>query len=112
MPHTKDGAMTAAAKVFWRTRHFWALASLIIISCLLVGYLIGNWTATSSARAVIAQQERAYKEAGDARKAVMKQCLTNNASLTAKLATLGDKTATALDKLADDNAQDKKDPVK
>lgn len=112
MPHTKDGAVTAAAKVFWRTRHFWALASLIIVTCLLVGYLIGNWVAANDAKMVIAQQERAYKEAGDARKAVMQQCLTNNASLTAKLTTLGDKTATALDKLADDTAQDKKDPVK
>ena len=112
MTQSTDGAVKTAAKVFWRTRHFWAMASLIIVSCLLVGYLIGNWTATSSARTVIAQQERAYKEAGDARKAVMQQCLTNNASLTAKLATLGDKAATALDKLADDTAQDKKDPVK
>lgn len=93
MPNTKDGLVTATARVFWRTRQFWLMMGLIVASCILVGYLIGNWTATRSARIVIEQQERAYQEAGDARKAVMQQCLTTNAENSKRLAELGNKVA-------------------
>lgn len=88
MPNTKDGLVTATARVFWRTRQFWLMMLLIVSSCILVGYLIGNWTATRSARIVIEQQERAYREAGDARKAVLQQCLTTNAENSKRLAEL------------------------
>lgn len=93
MPNTKDGLVTATARVFWRTRQFWLMMLLIVSSCILVGYLIGNWTATRSARIVIEQQERAYREAGDARKAVLQQCLTTNAENSKRLAELGNKVA-------------------
>lgn len=93
MPNSKDGLVTATARVFWRTRQFWLMMLLIVSSCILVGYLIGNWTATRSARIVIEQQERAYREAGDARKAVLQQCLTTNAENSKRLAELGNKVA-------------------
>ncbi len=93
MPNSKDGLVTATARVFWRTRQFWLMMLLIVSSCILVGYLIGNWTATRSARIVIEQQERAYREAGDARKEVLQQCLTTNAENSKRLAELGNKVA-------------------
>jgi hypothetical protein len=93
MTTPKDGAVTVAAKVFWRTRQFWFMTLLIVASCVLVGYLIGNWTATRSARIVIDQQERAYTEASDARRAVLQQCLTTNADNSKRLAELGNKVA-------------------
>lgn len=96
----KGGAVTVAAKVFWHTRQFWLMALLIVASCILVGYLIGNWTATRSARIVIEQQERAYREAGDARKAVLQQCLVTNEQNSKRLAELGNKVA---DVVAKDN---------
>lgn len=93
MTTPKDGAVTVAAKVFWRTRQFWFMTLLIVASCVLVGYLIGNWTATRSARIVIEQQERAYTEASDARRVVLQQCLTTNAENSKRLAELGNKVA-------------------
>lgn len=80
-------------KVFWHTRQFWLMALLIVASCVLVGYLIGNWTATRSAREFIAQQEKAYTEASDARRAVLQQCLTTNEANSRRLAELGNKVA-------------------
>ncbi len=94
----KDGVVTVAAKVFWHTRQFWLMALLIVASCVLVGYLIGNWSATRSARIVLEQQERAYREAGDARKAVLQQCLTSNAENSKRLAELGNKVADVVTK--------------
>ena len=96
-----DGAVKTAAKMFWRTRSFWLCALLVISTCMLIGYLIGNWTAANGAKSVLAQQEQAYKEAGDARKDVLAQCLTNNERLTARLAALGDKATDATKAAAD-----------
>lgn len=87
---------------FWRFRRFWFPALLVILCCIVIGYLVGNWTATSQARHTLAEQERAYKEASDARKAILEQCLNNNVKLTSQLAALGNKTATALDKLTNE----------
>lgn len=93
MTQSKDGVVTATAKVFWRTRQFWLMMGLIVASCILVGYLIGNWTATRSARIVLEQQEQAYTEASDARKAVLQQCLATNEANSKRLAELGNKVA-------------------
>lgn len=100
MSDTPDNAVTVAAKVFWRTRQFWFLMLLIVATCILIGYLIGNWTAANGAKQVLAQQERAYKEASDARKAVLQQCLVTNEANSKRLAELGNKTADALNKVA------------
>lgn len=100
MTQTKDGVVTATAKVFWRNRQFWLMMGLIVASCVLIGYLIGNWTAANGAKEVIAQQERAYTEASDARKAVLQQCLVTNEANSKRLAELGNKTADALNKVA------------
>lgn len=101
MNETKEGVVTATAKVFWRTRQFWLVMLLIMSTCILIGYLIGNWTAASGAKAVLAQQERAYKEASDARKAVLQQCLDTNEANSKRLAELGNKAADAAAKAAD-----------
>ncbi len=37
-----DGKATVAAKAVWRTHQFWLTVLLIITSCVLIGYLIGN----------------------------------------------------------------------
>lgn len=79
--------------VFWHTRQFWFKALLIVVGGVMVGYLIGNWTATRSAREVIVQQERAYMEASDARKAVLQQCLVSNDANSKRLAERGNKVA-------------------
>jgi len=94
-PHADDGAVKSAAKVFWRTRQFWTMITLIILGAMLVGYLVGNWTATTQARHMLSEQERAYNEASDSRKVILSQCLTNNAKLTTRLAELGEKASTA-----------------
>ncbi len=99
MSDTPDNAVTVAARVFWRTRQFWFLMLLIVATCILIGYLIGNWTAANGAKQVLAQQERAYKEASDARKAVLQQCLVTNEANSKRLAELGNKTADALNKV-------------
>lgn len=96
-----DGAVKTAAKMFWRTRSFWFCALLVISTCMLIGYLIGNWTAANGAKSVLAQQEQAYEEASEARKAILSQCLTNNERLTARLANLGDKATDATKAAAD-----------
>lgn len=101
MSEYRDTPATVAAKAFWRTRQFWLMMGLIIASCILIGYLIGNWTAASGAKTVLAQQERAYKEASDARKAVLQQCLTTNEANSKRLAELGNKAADAASKAAD-----------
>lgn len=88
-----DGKATVVAKAFWRTHQFWLMVLLIIASCLMVGYLIGHWTAGRSYREVLAQQEHAYKEASDARKAVLQQCLLSNEANSKRLAELGNKVA-------------------
>ncbi len=88
-----DGKATVAAKDFWRTHQFWLMVLLIITSCILVGYLIGNWTATRSAKEVLQQQEHAYNEASDARKVVLQQCLLSNEANSKRLAELGNKVA-------------------
>lgn len=100
---------TQAKEAFWRTRHFITGASLVVISCLLVGYVVGAWQTGISAQRVIKQQELAYKEAGDARKAVMQQCLDNNARMSTQLAAVASKasdaatdTAKALDRVSGD----------
>ena len=43
MNETKEGVVTATAKVFWRTRQFWLVMLLIMSTCILIGYLIGNY---------------------------------------------------------------------
>lgn len=103
-----------ATRAFWRTRQFWLCTFLVIFTCMAVGYLVGNWAATNSANAVLAKQERAYKEAGDARKAVLEQCLTNYAQASGQLAALGNKAtdatraaADALQKFSNDAAEPK-----
>ena len=88
-----DGKATVVAKAFWRTHQFWLMVLLIITSCLLVGYLIGNWVAADGAKAVLAQQEHAYKEDSDARKVVLQQCLVSNDANSKRLAELGNKVA-------------------
>nr|DAH52807.1 MAG TPA: Protein of unknown function (DUF1043) [Caudoviricetes sp.] len=102
MSNMPEGQVTVAAKVFWRTRQFWIPAIAVILSAILIGYLIGNWTAATGAKEVLAQQERAYKEASDARKAVLQQCLVTNEANSKRLAELGNKTADALNKVATD----------
>lgn len=99
-PEHEESVVTAAAKKFWRTRQFWMLMLGIIVGCLIIGYLIGNWAAASQAKSLLKEQEQAYNEASDARKVILAQCLRNNDKLTSRLAELGDKTATALDKLS------------
>lgn len=99
-----EGMVKAVARAFWRTWQFWACAGVIIVMCMLVGYLIGTWQANSVARVRFDQQERAYKEASDARKAVLQQCLTTNNQLTTRLTALGDK-ATDTAKAATDALQ-------
>lgn len=88
-----DGKMTVAAKVFWRTRQFWACAILVVATCLFTGYVIGNWVAASGAKRVLDQQAQAYTEASESRKAVLQQCLTTNAENSKRLAELGNKVA-------------------
>lgn len=102
MTNIPEGQVTVAAKVFWRTRQFWIPALAVILSAILIGYLIGNWIAATGAKSVLAQQERAYKEASDARKAVLQQCLVTNEANSKRLAELGNKTADALNKVATD----------
>jgi len=104
-PNAHDGAVTVAAKSFWRTRKFWALIMAVVGCCILIGYLIGNWYAASQAKHVIAEQERAYMEASEARKTILAQCLTNNDKLSARLVTLGDKTDTVIDKLSSEGSR-------
>ncbi len=88
-----DGKATVAAKAFWRTHQFWLMVFLIITSCVLIGYLIGNWTAGRGYRDALAQQEHAYNEASDARKVVLQQCLLSNEANSKRLAELGNKVA-------------------
>lgn len=102
MSNMPEGQVAVAAKVFWRTRQFWIPALAVIVSAILIGYLIGNWIAATGAKEVLAQQERAYKEASDARKAVLQQCLVTNEANSKRLAELGNKTADALNKVATD----------
>jgi len=102
MSNMPEGQVTVAAKVFWRTRQFWIPTIAVILSAILIGYLIGNWIAATGAKEVLAQQERAYKEASDARKAVLQQCLVTNEANSKRLAELGNKTANALNKVATD----------
>lgn len=97
----KDGAVTVAAKVFWRTRQFWLMMILVMGSCVTIGYLIGNWVTANGTKAVLAQQERAYKEASEARQVVLGQCLTTIEKQNQRLAALGDKAATATAAAAD-----------
>ncbi len=96
----RDGQVTVAARAFWRTRQFWVPAIAVIVSAILVGYLIGNWTAAAGAKSALAQQAKAYQEASDARKAVLQQCLVSNEANSKRLAELGSKTADALNKVA------------
>lgn len=101
-PIQQEGIVKVVARAFWRTWQFWASAAVIIVMCMLVGYLIGMWQATSNANYRYAQQERAYKEASDSRKAVLQQCLDNTERLSARLAAIGDKTADALNRVSAD----------
>ena len=101
-PVQNEGIVKSVARAFWRTWQFWACAAVIIIMCMLVGYLIGMWQATSSANVRYAAQERAYKEASDSRRDVLQQCLVNNQKMSAQLAAIGDKTADALNKVSGD----------
>ncbi len=98
----REGQVTVAARAFWRTRQFWVPAIAVILSAILVGYLIGNWTAATGAKDILARQEKAYQEASDARKAVLQQCLVTNEANSKRLAELGNKTADALSKVATD----------
>lgn len=91
--NNSDGAVVGAAKVFWRTRQFWTCAALVVATCVYTGYVIGNWIAGRSYREVLQQQEHAYKEASDARKAVLQQCLVTNEANSKRLAELGNKVA-------------------
>lgn len=96
-----EGKMAVAAKVFWRTRQFWACTILVVATCVFTGYVIGNWVAASGAKQVLAQQEQAYKDASDARKAVLAQCLATNEANSKRLAELGSKAAEAANKAAE-----------
>ena len=100
-PNKSDGKMAVAAKVFWRTRQFWLCAFLVIATCVFTGYVIGNWVAANGAKAVLAQQERAYNDASNARKAVLQQCLITIENQNKRLAGLGDKAADAASAAAD-----------
>lgn len=101
MTETKDGVVTATAKVLWRTRQFWLVMLLIMAACILIGYLIGNWVAADGAKAVLAQQERTYNEASNARNTVLQQCLNTIENQNKRLAGLGDKAADAASAAAD-----------
>lgn len=111
MTDYRDSTATVAARAFWRTRQFWLMMGLIIASCILIGYLIGNWVA-AGAKGVMAQRERAYNDASDARKVVLQQCLDTMEKQNQRLASLGDKAATAAaqaaeaaNKVADDKSK-------
>lgn len=101
MTNLPEGQVTVAAKAFWRTRQFWIPALAVILSAILIGYLIGNWTAATGAKEVLAQQAKAYQEASDARKVVLQQCLVTNEANSKRLAELGNKAADAAAKAAD-----------
>jgi len=111
MTTAKDGAVTVAAKASWRTRQFWLVMGLIMATCVLIGYLIGNWVAATGAKTILAQQEAAYQDAAyqdaayqdasDARKAVLQQCLTSMEEQNRRLAALGDKAVNATAAAAD-----------
>ncbi len=88
-----DGAVVGVAKVFWRTRQFWACAALVVATCVFTGYVIGNWVAATGAKVILAQQAKAYNEASEARRVVLQQCLTTNAENSKRLAELGNKVA-------------------
>lgn len=89
-PNRNDGVVAATAKVFWRTRQFWLCTALVIATCVFMGYVVGDWVAASGAKRVLEQQEKAYTEASDSRRAVLQQCLTTNAENSKRLAELAD----------------------
>lgn len=100
-PNKNDGKMAVAAKVFWRTRQFWLCVFLVIATCVFTGYVIGNWVAATGAKAVLTQQERAYNDASNARKAVLQQCLITMENQNKRLAALGDRAVNATEAAAD-----------
>lgn len=83
-----EGMAAKAAREFWRTRRFWSMFLPLVLSCICIGFLLGSWYAANS-----------YREQSESRKLILAQCLDNNDKLTSQLAALGNKTATALDKL-------------
>lgn len=86
-----EGGMTGAAKAFWKTRQFWFMILSVILSGVMIGYLLGSWYASS-----------AYKEQSESRKLILAQCIATNDKLTSQMAALGNKTAIALDRLANE----------
>lgn len=83
-----ENMVTAAARRVWKARQFWGMISVIIFSCMSIGYLLGSWYASN-----------AYREQSESRKLILAQCVATNDKLTSQLTALGDKTADALDKL-------------
>jgi len=84
----------------WAMRRIWVPALLLMACMVVIGFIMGSSSATQHYKISLDEKESAYKKASDARRVVLEQCLTNNDKLTARLAALGDKTASALDKLS------------
>lgn len=88
-----------ALRLGWAMRRVWIPAILLMACMVAIGFITGTSSATAHYKIQLADQEDSYKKASEARRIVLAQCLTNNDKLSARLAALGDKTATALDKL-------------
>lgn len=81
--HNQDSIIASAARVFWKTKQFWGMILPIVLSCMVIGYLMGSWYAAA-----------AYKEQSESRKAILAQCLTNNDKLSSQLADIAKSPST------------------
>lgn len=79
-------------------RRVWIPSILLMLCMTVIGFIIGNNSATSHYKKALSEVDETYRQAGEKRRVILSQCLANNDKLTARLAELGDKVATALDK--------------
>lgn len=89
-----------ALKRIWIMRRIW-IPALALMACMVaIGFIMGNKTATDHYKKSLEEVDSAYRAAGEKRRVILEQCLSNNVKLTSRLTELGDKTADVLDKIA------------
>lgn len=87
--------MTSLKKSFWKSRRFITCATIVVVCCVSVGFMAGIWITAYDAKITLRKHDQANLDASNARRAVMQQCLDNNAIMSKQLADLGIKASNA-----------------
>ena len=77
----------------WVLRRVWLPIAFLMLCMIVIGFILGNNSATAHYKKSLSDVEDVYRKAGEKSRVILSQCIDNNAKLTARLAELGERFA-------------------